>query len=237
MIEFKNLSVGFSNEVILKELAGQIEEGHLIALMGINGAGKSCLLKTLASLNSSIAGEIFLDGKSYRDISGLEVSKKIAVVLTEKIQSDFLKVNELISLGRSPYTDFWGNLSAGDKESIERTIELLKIQNIQNKFYSDLSDGQKQKVLLARAIVQSPRFLFLDEPTTYLDIPSKIELMKLLKTLSKDQKMGVFFSTHDLNLIDEVVNQIWLIDSQGMLHKKSPEEMRSSGLLKTNFNV
>ena len=237
MIEFSNLSVGFHNEVILKDVSGQIQEGELIALMGINGAGKSCLLKTLTSLNPKIAGDIKLDKKSYQDITALEIAKNIAIVLTEKIQSDFLKVNELITLGRSPYTDFWGNLSKKDADEIFHAVELLKIQSIQDKFYSDLSDGQKQKVLLARAIVQSPRFLFLDEPTTYLDIPSKLELMKTLKTLSKDKKMGVFFSTHDLGLIEEVVDQIWLIDNKGILHKKSPEEMRSSGLFKTNFNI
>lgn len=237
MIEFKNLSIGFNNTTILNSLDGKIEKGQLIALMGINGAGKSCLLKTLTALNPKVSGYLTLDNVNFENISPLDLAKSIAVVLTEKIQADFLKVSELIHLGRSPYTDVWGNLSDADSKNILEVISLLKLEPIQNKFFSDLSDGQKQKVLLARALVQSPQYLFLDEPTTYLDIPSKVELMKNLKKLSSEKQIGVFFSTHDLNLIEDVVDQIWLIDSAGVLHKKSPEDLRSSGLLKTNFNI
>ncbi len=237
MIEFKNLSVGFNNKTLLKDLDGKIEKGQLIALMGVNGAGKSCLLKTLTALNPKRSGELSLDKVSYESSSPLDLAKKMAVVLTEKIHADFLKVIELIHLGRSPYTDVWGNLSDADSKSIFEVISLLKLERIQNNFFSELSDGQKQKVLLARALVQAPQYLFLDEPTTYLDIPSKVELMKTLKQLSHEKQMAVFFSTHDLNLIEDVVDFIWLIDADGVLHIKSPEDLRSSGLLKTNFNI
>ena len=237
MIEFKNLTVGFNNKAVLKELSGKIEAGQLIALMGINGVGKSCLLKTITGLNPIISGDIQIDNKNFSDYSNLEMAKNLAVVLTDKIQVDFLKVEELIALGRSPYTNFWGDLQDVDNNALDEVIRLLKIDSIFDRYFSDLSDGQKQKVLLARALVQGPRYLFLDEPTTYLDIPSKIELMKILKIVSHDKKVGVLFSTHDLDLIKNVVDIIWLVDSEGVLHKKGPEEMAQSGLLSKNFNI
>lgn len=237
MIEFKNLNVGFNSKTVLKELQGTIQKGQLIALMGINGAGKSCLLKTLSGINPKISGELKLNNVNFEMQSALDIAKSVAVVLTEKIQADFLKVIELIHLGRSPYTDVWGNLTDADSKSITEVISLLKLEPIQDKYFSELSDGQKQKVLLARALVQSPQYLFLDEPTTYLDIPSKIELMKMLKELAHKKQIAVFFSTHDLNLIEEVVDFIWLIDTSGILHKKSPADLRSSGLLNINFNI
>jgi len=237
MIEFKNLSVGFNNKTILSNLNGEIEEGKLIALMGINGVGKSCFLKTMTTINPPISGEFKIDGKDISDFSNLEMAKIMAVVLTDKIQADFLKVEELIRLGRSPHTNFWGGLSENDNQTLDDVVKLLKIESIYDRYFSDLSDGQKQKVLLARALVQGPRYLFLDEPTTYLDIPSKIELMKILKIISHEKKMGVFFSTHDLNLIEDTVDEIWLIDDEGVLHKKGPVDMHLSGLLQKNFNI
>lgn len=237
MIEFKNLSVGFHHKTILSSLNGEIAEGKLIALMGINGVGKSCFLKTMTTINPPISGEFKIDGKNIKDISNLEMAKIMAVVLTDKIQADYLSVEELIRLGRSPHTNFWGGLSENDNQTLDDVIKLLKIESIYDRYFSDLSDGQKQKVLLARALVQGPRYLFLDEPTTYLDIPSKIELMKILKIVSHEKKVGVFFSTHDLNLIEDTVDEIWLIDNEGVLHKKSPADMYLSGLLQKNFNI
>ena len=237
MIQFSNLAVGFNGKVHLSNLNGVIEEGKLIALMGINGAGKSCLLKTLTGLNPAISGDININSQAFNEISALEMAKAIAVVLTDKIHVDFLKVEELISLGRSPHTNFWGDLEKTDNQVLGDIVDLLKIDSIYDRFFSDLSDGQKQKVLLARALVQNPKFLFLDEPTTFLDIPSKIELMKILKIISRDKKVGVLFSTHDFELVKNIVDSIWLLDSEGCLHKKSPDEMIQSGLLTTNFNI
>lgn len=237
MINFQNLTVGFNNKPVLSNLSGLIEEGQLIALMGINGVGKSCFLKSMTGLINPISGEIKIDNKSFKDYTNLEMAKNLAVVLTDKVQVDFLKVEELISLGRSPHTNFWGDLEENDNQALNDVIKLLKIDNIYDRYFSDLSDGQKQKVLLARALVQGPRYLFLDEPTTYLDIPSKIELMKILRIVSHEKKVGVLFSTHDLDLVKNVVDQIWLVDSEGTLHKKSPEDMTQSGLLTKNFNI
>lgn len=237
MIEFNNLSVGFENKTILSGLSGKITPGKLIALMGTNGAGKSCLIKALSGMNSAISGEIRIDGKIVTEHSKIEVAKNIGVVLTEKVHVDFLRVEEVLELGRSPYTGFWGALNDLDHEVIEEVALLLKIRSLQSRYFSDLSDGQKQKVLLARALIQRPKFLFLDEPTTYLDIPSKVDLMNMLKLICREKNMGILLSTHDLSLVSGMVDFIWLIDAEGKLYQKSPEEMHSSGLLKKNFNI
>lgn len=237
MITFNNLSVGFNHKTVLSGLTGELRKGDLIALMGINGVGKSCFLKTITGLNPLIKGELALDESPYSTYSELDLAKKISVVLTDRVQVDYLRVFELIMLGRSPYTNFWGEVSPEDMRAVNDIIKMLNIESITERFFSDLSDGQKQRALLARALVQSPDYLFLDEPTTYLDIPSKIELMKILRSVSQDKCVGVLFSTHDLSLVENVVDQIWLVDSEGVLHKKSPEEMNRSGLLAKNFNL
>lgn len=237
MISFKNLSVGYDEQKILTNISGELKRGDLIALMGINGVGKSCLLKTLTGLNQPIEGEVYLNDLLFSKLSPVDIAKKRAVVLTDKIQADFLRVHELICLGRSPYTNFWGDFQNEDDQAVEEIIGLLNIKELKERLFSDLSDGQKQKVLLARALVQTPDYLFLDEPTTYLDIPSKVELMNILKFISRKRNTGVLFSTHDLSLVEKNVDQIWLIDSAGVLHKKSPDEMNRSGLLLKNFNI
>ena len=237
LMEFKNLKVGFGGCQILSELNGFINQGELIALMGINGVGKSCLLKTLSGLHPLMSGEIYFQDKKLSSIESSDRSRSLSVVLTEKPMVDYLRVFELIALGRSPHTNFWGELSKLDEEIISKVLVLLNIVELKNRFFDGLSDGQKQKVLLARALAQEPKLLILDEPTTYLDIPSKVELMNLLLKISREKNMAVIFSTHDLNLIENIVDQVWLIEKEGTLIQKSPEEMKSSGLYLKNFNV
>lgn len=237
MIEFKNLEVGFNQKSILRNLSGRLEPGQLIALMGTNGRGKSCLLKTLTRLLPPLDGSVFLDGLNLTNYSQKELSKKISVVLTERIEIDFLRVDEVLALGRSPYTEWNGKLGIRDKEIINEISELLKIQTLNKALFSELSDGQKQRILMARALIQEPEFLFLDEPTTFLDIPSKMDLLDCLTKMSEFKKIGILFSTHDYEFIKNKVNLIWLIDNEGRLHCGSPKDFKNSGLLTKNFNL
>lgn len=237
MIEFKNLSIGYKEKTILKGLTGNIIPGDFIALMGINGVGKSSLLRTLTGLTQPLSGQLSIDKKNYSDLSPIDLAQSVSVVLTDKVHIDYLRVDELIELGRSTHSNYWGKLSKEDKNVFLEISSLLKIDSIKDKFFSDLSDGQKQKVLLARALAQSPKYLFLDEPTTYLDIPSKLELMSLLKNLSQEKSIAVFFSTHDWTLVENTVDKVWLIDAEGFLHIEGPGSLKSSGLLKKNFNI
>ncbi len=237
MIEFNNLSVGFSSKPILEKLNGKIVPGQLIALMGINGKGKSCLIKTLSGLINKISGELMLNQRDLKSYSESERAKLLSIVLTDKIEIDFLIVEELISLGRSPYNGFFQQRSEKDNQIINSLSKTLGIDSLRVLNFSQLSDGQKQKVLTARALIQGPQFLFLDEPTTYLDIPSKIELMKTLRLMSETSRLGIVFSTHDLELVKQTVDLIWLIADDGTLYQMSPKEMESSGLFKKTFNL
>ncbi len=236
VLDLTNLQVGF-NSVLIKNINASIGEGELVALMGINGVGKSCLLKTLAGLNNPISGSMKIHTQNYHDFSKIELAKHVAVVLTERFNSEFLRVDELVALGRSPYTNWLGHLDARDEKIIQDVMEIIGIKSLSNRLFSELSDGQKQKVLIARGVVQEPSLLILDEPTTFLDIPSKIELMKLLKAICECKRTGILFSTHDLELAEKFVDKIWLVKNTGEIISRSPEEMKSSGLLDTEFKL
>lgn len=237
MIKFENLTIGFNKKTILSSLSGSLSKGKLIALMGRNGVGKSCLLKTLSLINEPISGQIFIDQKNINTMTAVERSKQLAVVLTEKIDVDYLTVNEILMIARSPYTGWSGKLADNDLFIITQTSKLLNIETFREKFFADLSDGLKQKVMTARALIQEPQLLFLDEPTTFLDIPAKKELMRLLKLLSAEKNYGVLFSTHDWDLAKNVVDEVWLIDSDKKLQILKPEVVETSGLFKKTFNL
>ena len=236
-MKFENLTIGFDNKVILSSLSGSLSKGKLVALMGRNGAGKSCLLKTLSLILEPLSGQIAIDETHIKNMSAVERSKQLAIVLTDKIDIDYLTVDEILSMARSPYTGWSGKLSENDLAIITQTTKLLNLETIREKFFSDLSDGLKQKVMTARALIQEPQLLFLDEPTTFLDIPAKKELMKLLKFLSAEKNYGVLFSTHDWDLAKNVVDEVWLIDSDKKLQILKPEVVETSGLFKKTFNL
>ncbi|MDO9183206.1 MAG: ABC transporter ATP-binding protein [Bacteriovorax sp.] len=235
LLELQNLSIGFNKKSLFENINAQVSKGMIIALMGANGAGKSCLLKTLAHLIAPIGGDIKIHDKSINVFSSQELARFISIVLTEKIQVDFLKVVELISLGRSPYTNWLGDLNNSDKKIVSQVMDQVGVFDLAEHFYSDLSDGQKQKVLIARALAQQPEILILDEPTTYLDIPSKVELLKLLQKISKESNMAIIMSSHDLDLIESKVDEIWLMGKDGSFNIGSPENCRSTGLFDKHF--
>lgn len=234
MLELKNLSVGF-RDVLYRNINASLPVGTFACLLGVNGIGKSCLLKTIARLHSEKEGSIFLESKDISAFTIAELSRKIGVVLTEKLQIEYLTVFELVSFGRAPYTGRHGALSEQDRDVVKKVLDQTGIAGLSEKYFSELSDGQKQKALIARALAQQPELLILDEPTTYLDIPSKIELIQLLRTLTQENKITVLVSTHDLDLIKPYVDVFWLMGKDGKFSEGSPEELISSGLIKENF--
>ena len=236
ILELSNLEVGF-HSTLIKNIDAAINEGELIALMGVNGAGKSCFLKTLSGLLSPISGQIKIHSKSYQQFTPVELAKHVAVVLTERFHAEYLRIDELVALGRSPYTNWLGKLETRDEKIIQDVMEIIGIQSLSHRLFMELSDGQKQKALIARAVVQEPSLLILDEPTTFLDIPSKIELMKLLKAICECKNTGILFSSHDLDLVEKFADKIWLVTGNGGIISKSPKEMRASGLLDEVFKL
>ena len=234
ILELSNLSIGFK-QTIFENINAKASAGTINVLMGVNGAGKSCLLKTIGRLISAREGLIKICGKNLNEYSALDFAKMTSLVLTEKIQVDFLRVDELIYLGRSPYTNWMGEIEESDREAVNLIMNQIGLVEIADHFFSELSDGQKQKVLIARALAQNPKLLILDEPTTYLDIPSKIELIKLLRKIATEKKIAVIMSTHDLDLIESSADQIWLIGKDGSFNTGSPAYFRSSGLFEKHF--
>lgn len=234
ILELEDLSIGFK-QTIFKNISATVDTGTITALMGVNGVGKSCLLKTIGHLISARQGHIKLHGKEINSYSGLDFAKVVSLVLTEKVQVDFLRVDELIYLGRSPYTNWMGELEDTDHEVVNEVMKQIGLLDKAHHFFSELSDGQKQKVLIARALAQGPALLILDEPTTYLDIPSKIELIKLLKKIAIENKVAILMSTHDLELIESKVDQVWLMGKDGIFNNGSPAHFRDTGLFKKHF--
>lgn len=212
VLETKNLNIGYhhKNQVktVLENLNLQLNQGRLISLIGINGIGKSTLLRTLAGTQPVLSGTIQLHQEVLSNYSKEDISKEISVVFTEKISHSHLKVRELVSLGRIPYTNWIGTLTIKDWEIVDEALCLTEIEHLKDLPIEALSDGQMQKVLIARAIAQDTPIIILDEPSTHLDLYHKISLFRLLKKLCIEKNKSILFSTHDMDLALQISDEI-----------------------------
>ena len=238
-ITVEDLSIGYitkrSRKIVAEHIQADIFSGELTCLLGSNGIGKSTLLRTLSAFQPKLAGSIHLLGKEISECSEKELARLVSVVLTEKTSILNMTAYELISLGRSPYTDFWGTLAEDDRAIIDRIISLIKIENLAPRMVNTLSDGERQKVMISKALVQEAPIILLDEPTAFLDFPSKVEIMQLLHRLSREVNKTIFLSTHDLELALQIADKIWLIDKDTRLHIGTPEDLALSGVLSNFF--
>lgn len=198
----------------------KIGEGELVALIGINGVGKSTLLRSLSGVQKPLGGEIFIAGHSLDTLSSEKLSEFISIVLTEQPISKNLSVLELIALGRQPYTNWIGTLTANDLAHIKNAMKLVAIENLQHKKCYELSDGQLQKVLIARAIAQDTPLVILDEPTTHLDIYHQAYVLKLLKDLTLQTRKSILFATHEINLALQLCDRIILMHNNQVIIDK-----------------
>lgn len=239
-IQIESLSTGYRGKnnvtIVSHDINATIHGGELTCLLGPNGAGKSTLLRTLSAFLPPIAGHIRILGRSITDYSDKELSKVIGVVLTEKTDLRNMSVEDLIGLGRSPYTGFWGTLQADDREIVNRSIEMVGIESLKGRMVHTLSDGERQKVMIAKALAQETPIIFLDEPTAFLDYPSKVELMQLLRDLSRTTGKTIFLSTHDLELAIQIADTIWLMDKATGVATGTPEKLATDGTLSRFFS-
>ena len=221
-IQLRNLSIGYQTrhgvKTVAEGISGSILSGQLTCLLGPNGVGKSTLLRTLSAFQPKIDGEIFLEVRGekgeVREISTItdkELSKLIGVVLTEKPDVRNMTVRELVSLGRSPYTGFWGTYSKDDLRVVDESIALVGIEALSQRMVHTLSDGERQKVMIAKALAQQTPVIFLDEPTAFLDYPSKVEMLQLLRRISREAEKTIFLSTHDVELALQLADTLWLM--------------------------
>ena len=201
---------------IAQNIELEITEGELVGLIGVNGVGKSTLLRSLSGVQPTLAGDIQILDKSLQEISTEELAQTISVVLTEQPISKNLSVSELIALGRQPYTNWIGSLSKNDREKIQSAIELVNIESLRYKMCFELSDGQLQKVLIARALAQDTPLIILDEPTTHLDMYHQAYVLKLLKKLTTETNKSILFATHEINLALQLCDKLIVMDKENV---------------------
>lgn len=214
----KNLSIGYKgkngNSVIAHSINFSLTKGELIGLVGANGIGKSTLLRTITGMQPGLQGEIFLFGKKLKSYSAFQLAAYISVVLTEPPASKNLTVQEMISLGRQPHTNWMGLLTEKDKKAIDYALSVTETGNLANRKCYELSDGQMQRVAIARAIAQDTPIIILDEPTTHLDLYHRAYILKLLKKLAKEEQKTILFSTHEIDLAIQLTNRMLIMTKE-----------------------
>lgn len=240
-IRLDDLSIGYSikkhhTKEVASHIQATIRSGELTCLLGENGVGKSTLLRTLSAFQPKLGGHIWLLGREVESYTDRQLSRIISVVLTERCEIRNMTVRDLVGMGRSPYTGFWGRLSPNDWEVVDRSIRLVGIEVLASRMVHTLSDGERQKVMIAKALAQETPIIFLDEPTAFLDYPSKVGIMQLLYRLIQTTEKTIFLSTHDLDLALEIADKIWLMERKQGITVGTPEDLALSGRLKSFFS-
>lgn len=221
---------------VTSDINGSLRSGQLTCLLGPNGAGKSTLLKTLIAFLPPVEGEVLIMGKNVSEYTDAELARVIGIVLTERPALTNMTVEELVGLGRSPYTGYWGRLGSADMDIVERSIKLVGISSLKGRNVATLSDGERQKVMIAKALAQKTPVIFLDEPTAFLDYPSKIEMMLLLRRLAREEGKTVFLSTHDLEIALQIADCVWLLDKVHGVTVGTPRQLADDGSLERYFH-
>jgi len=216
MIELKNLSTGYGRHTVSANLNATLQSGRLTCLLGPNGVGKSTLLRTLCGFQPPLEGRMEMDGKDMAQLSRKEMSRSIGVVLTERPDVTDMRASDMVALGRTPYTGFWGRLGTEDRNRVDEAMQLVGITHLAHRMIHTLSDGERQKVMIAKALAQQTPVILLDEPTAFLDFPSKVETMRLLHRLAHESGKTVFLSTHDLETAIQLSDDLWLLSADGL---------------------
>lgn len=238
ILSTSNLSIGYQSKkeknIIAENLNLTFEEGKLISLVGGNGIGKSTLLRTITGIQKPLAGTVLLKEKEIHNYESLALAQNLSLVLTEKLPPSNLSVFELIALGRQPYTNWLGKLSAEDLEKINQAITLTHVEHLIDKKHHEISDGQLQIVLIARALSQDTPIIILDEPTTHLDLFHKVSVFKLLKKLSQETNKCILFSTHDIDLAIQLSDEM-IVMSESSVEQDQPCNLITKGVFNTLF--
>ena len=225
-ITFKNLSIGYRPKhqlrVIASAVSASLHPGELTCLIGANGVGKSTLLRTLCGFQPALDGEILLQDQPLSAYPAQQLARQIGVVLTSRIDVPQLSVKEIVGIGRSPYTNFWGTLTPADQQ--------IGIPHLAQRNISELSDGERQKTMIAKALAQQTRIIILDEPTAFLDFPSKVETLQMLRRLAHEQHKAILLSTHDVELALQLSDSLWLME-QDRLSIGTPKSLAADGSL------
>jgi iron complex transport system ATP-binding protein len=226
---------GRTSKAIAGPLTLALRPGELVCLLGPNGAGKSTLMRTLAGLQPPLAGRLDLGGTPLADLGAGARARQLSIVLTDRVEASGLTVLELVRLGRHPHTGWLGGLSAHDEAQVHAALAATGTEAFAPRLVGELSDGERQKVLLARALAQDTPVVLLDEPTAHLDLPNRVSLMRLLHRLARQTGKAILLSTHELDLALQAADRIWLLPADGRLHTGTPEDLVLSGTFAAAF--
>ena len=239
MLELKQLTVGYSGPrgAVLSDQSLVVSPGSFICVLGRNGAGKSTLMRTISGLQPALAGSAYLEGDDIAALRPQTRAQRIAVVLTERFASPGLTVDDVVTMGRTPFTDWRGRLSASDRKLVVEALELARATPFSGRLFDDLSDGERQRVMIARAIAQTPRLMVLDEITAFLDLPGRVETMALLRDYARAKGAIVLLSSHDLDLSLQLADSIWLLKGEGDVTVGTSDDLIASGNIGRAFDT
>lgn len=235
MIRLSNIKLAFGSRTLISDGSAHFESGQMVALLGRNGTGKSTLLRAIVGLGKTQGGDIYITGKNAKELSATQHAKLIAFVNTERVEVDAITVREVVAIGRSPYTNWMGRLTDNDCAIVDEAMQKVGIADFAERRVETLSDGECQRVMIARALAQDTPIILLDEPTSFLDLPNRYELCRLLGELAHKENKCIIFSTHELDIALSLADSIALVDTPRLVHLPT-HEMITSGNIERLFD-
>ena len=235
--ETKNLSVGYSGKTLIRDINISVERGKILTLIGPNGSGKSTILKTITNHLEKIAGVVRLDNDNLSKLSNKELAKKLSVMLTERIDPELMTCGQVVAMGRYPYTNYFGRLTPKDREVVLESLGMVHALELEDRPFTDISDGQRQRIMLARAICQQPEIIVLDEPTSYLDIRHKVELLDILRRMAAEKQVAVVMSLHEIDLAAKISDQVICVKGDNIEIFGTPEEVFTDELVASLYGM
>lgn len=233
----EGLTVGYEGVPLIRNIELRLQKGEILTLIGPNGAGKTTILKSIIRQLSPLAGVVYLDGREIASMSGQELSRKLSVVLTERVRPELMTCEDVVATGRYPYTGRFGMLSDEDRRIVRESMELVHIGDLSDRDFTQTSDGQKQRVMLARAICQEPEIIVLDEPTSFLDMKYKLEFLSIIQNMSRTRNLSVIMSLHELDLAGRISDKIACVRGDRIDRFGTPEEIFSEGYIQKLYRM
>ncbi|MDX9871150.1 MAG: ABC transporter ATP-binding protein [Clostridia bacterium] len=233
----KQLTVGYNGKPLIKDIEIRLNKGQILTLIGPNGSGKSTILKSITKYLKSICGTVYIDNRSIEDMSGKEMSSQVSVVLTEKLRTELMTCEDVVSTGRYPYTGLLGILAEQDRLQVRKAMELVNAWELRDRDFTEISDGQRQRVLLARAICQEPQIIVLDEPTSFLDVRYELELLNILRSMAKERGITVIMSLHQLDMAQKVSDLAMCVKGEYITHFGPPKEIFQKELINELYEL
>ncbi|WP_459129231.1 ABC transporter ATP-binding protein [Guggenheimella bovis] len=235
--ETKDLSVGYHGNILIQDINLSVEKGKIMTLIGPNGSGKSTILKTITKHLEEIGGVVTIDSENILKCSNKELAKKLSVMLTDRINPDLMTCKEVVSMGRYPYTNHFGKITSEDERVVQESLKMVKGLELADKPFTDISDGQRQRILLARAICQEPSIIVLDEPTSFLDIRHKVELLDILRRMATEKDVAVIMSLHEIDLAAKISDTVICIKGDCIRVAGNPEEIFSDEMVQSLYGL